>query len=83
MAKLNKIYIAQMCWPDRDVPICAGTNKKNLLRQALQILQKEYGSGLVPRGPLLWSVPITPSDIEIIEVPLFLPNKNISEKINR
>jgi len=66
---MKKIYIAQMLWCEHPLPVCAGTNKKKLIKEALQLLKAEYGTGPVSRGMALCSEPIRADDIEIVEVP--------------
>lgn len=70
---MKNIYIAQMMWCEREVPVCAGTNKKKLIKEALRLLRAEYGNGPVWRRAALCSMPITANDIEIVKIP-FLSN---------
>ena len=60
---MKKIYLAQVLWCEREVPVCAGTNKKKLVQQALQrwrFCVRPLGDG---------SEPICADDIEIVELP--------------
>ena len=66
-----------MMWSEREMPVCAGTNKKKLVKEALRLLRTEYGTGPVSRGMAMCSEPIRADDIEIVEVP-FLSNSNSS-----
>lgn len=66
---MKTIYLAQMLWCEREVPVCAGTNKRKLAKEALRLLRVEYGIGPVSRGMALCSEPIRADDIEIVEVP--------------
>jgi hypothetical protein len=75
---MNKIYLAQMQWCEREEPICAGTNKRKVAQAALRILKEEYGTGSVLRGLAMCSVPITMSDIAVVEIPFLLPNVAMS-----
>jgi len=58
-----------MQWCEREEPICAGTNKKKLVAEALRILHAEHGKGPVNRGMAMCSEPIRADDIEIMEIP--------------
>lgn len=71
---MKTIYLAQMQWCEHNEPICAGTNKQRVAREALRILKLEHGTGPISRGLAMCSVPITMSDIEVVEIPLLLPN---------
>ena len=62
-----------MRWPDYDEPICAGTNKAVLRKEALAILRKEHGSGDVVRPGAMCSVPIRNDDLREWNIPLFTP----------
>jgi len=64
------IHVACMCWPGTIEPICAGTNKRTVTREAVRLLREEYGDGPVPRPAAMCSVPITSSDIEIVTLPV-------------
>ena len=64
------IYLAQMKWCEREEPICAGKNKKNVRKEALRILKEREGTGPVDRGMAMCSVKITYDDIEIVEIPV-------------
>jgi hypothetical protein len=66
---MKTIYVAQMKWCEWEEPICAGTNKKKLVVEALHILHKEHGKGPVSRGMAMCSEPIRSDDIEIVEIP--------------
>jgi hypothetical protein len=67
---MKTIYVAQMKWCEREEPICAGTNKKKLVAEALRILHAERGKGPVGRGMAMCSEPIRADDIEVVEIPL-------------
>jgi len=66
---MKKLYLAQMQWCEWEEPIVAGTNKRKLLSEALQILKAEHGTGSVDRGAAMCQIPITADDIEIVEIP--------------
>jgi len=66
---MTTIYLAQMKWCEREEPICAGTNKKEVARKALRILKLVHGTGPVDRGMAGCSVPIAADDVEVIRVP--------------
>jgi len=51
-------------------PICVGANKRIVTREAVRLLQMEYGDGPINRPGAMCSVPITASDIEIVTVPI-------------
>lgn len=66
-----------MNWCEREEPICAGTNKRKVVREALRLLKAEHGDGLVSRGQALCSVKITHGDIEILTIPFLDKNKSL------
>lgn len=66
---MKTVYVAQMKWCEREEPVCAGTNKKKLIREALRILRDKHGKGRISRGGALCSEPIRSSDIEIVSIP--------------
>jgi hypothetical protein len=68
---MKKIYLAQMQWCEANEPICGGTNKGKVAREALRILKAEHGTGPVSRGQAMCSLKICQSDIEIVEIPFF------------
>lgn len=68
------IHVACMKWPCAIEPICAGTNKRTVTREAVRLLRAEHGNGDVPRPAAMCSMPITASDIEIITIPVVLNN---------
>jgi hypothetical protein len=72
---MTTIYLAQMKWSGGEEPICAGTNKKEVAREALRILKLVHGTGPVSRGMAMCSVPITMDDIEVIQVPFIQTKK--------
>jgi hypothetical protein len=65
---MKTIYLAQMKWCEAQEPICVGTNKRKLAKEALRRLKEEHGTGPVSRGMAMCSVPITHHDIEILEL---------------
>lgn len=67
--KQNTIYVAQMCWPEREVPVAASYSKTGLKADAVEILRKEYGTGDIERPGAMCSLPISKYDIEIVEIP--------------
>jgi hypothetical protein len=77
---MMKIYIAQMCWCENQVPVCAGTNKKRLVKEALRLLREEYGTGPVWRHGSLCSMPIVANDIDIVEIPIL---SNVASDLSR
>lgn len=68
---MKMIYLAQMKWCEREEPICAGTNKRQVAHEALCRLKAEHGTGPVDRGQAMCSVKITADDIEVVEIPFF------------
>lgn len=62
------MYLAQMQWCEREEPICVGTNKNKLKKEALRILKEIHGTGPVDRGRAGCSVPITGDDVLIEEI---------------
>lgn len=72
---MKTIYLAQMKWCEREEPICAGTNKRAVAKEALRILKAEHGTGPVSRGMAMCSVKITADDVEIAKIP-FLANSS-------
>jgi hypothetical protein len=65
------INVACMKWPDFILePICAGTNKRTVIREAVRLLKIEHGDGPVERPLAMCSTPITASDIEVVTVPV-------------
>ena len=62
-----------MKWCEREEPICAGTNKRKIISEALRILKAEHGTDPVSRGQAMCSVKITADDIDVVEIP-FLAN---------
>jgi hypothetical protein len=79
---MNKIYLAKMQWCEEEELICAGTNKRKVAQAALRILKEEHGTGPVSRGLAMCSVPITMSDIAMVEIPLILPNAPIRHAVS-
>lgn len=73
------IYLAQMKWCEREEPVCAGTNQKEVAQKALKMLRDEYGVGPIPRGMAMCSVPITMDDIEVVKIPVI---GKLAEKTN-
>jgi hypothetical protein len=71
---MKKLYLAQMQWCEREEPIIAGTNKRELLSKALKILKAKHGTGPVDRGAAMCQIPITADDIEIVEIPFLYNN---------
>ena len=67
---MKNIYLAQMNWSGALEPVCGGTNKRRVMREALRLLKAEHGTGSVSRGAAMCSLPITQSDIEIVTVPI-------------
>ena len=65
---MKKMYIAQMQWCEREEPICVGSNKKKLKKEALRILKEIHGTGPVDRGIARCSVPIMGDDVLIEEI---------------
>jgi hypothetical protein len=63
-------HVACMIWPERLEPICCGTNKRLVAREAVRMLREQHGTGLVPRPQAFCSARITSSDIEIVTVPM-------------
>jgi hypothetical protein len=76
---MTTIHLAQMKWSGGEEPICAGTNKKEVAREALRILKLVHGTGPVSRGMAMCSVPITADDIEVIQVP-FIQTRKTQQK---
>ena len=72
---METLYLAQMQWCEREEPICAGTDKRKLLTEALRRLKAEHGTGPVCRGRAMCEVPITANDIEIIPIPFLSTSK--------
>lgn len=66
----STINIACMKWPNTLEPICAGTNKRTVTKEAVRLLKREHGEGPVNRPSAMCSVPITATDIEIVIVPV-------------
>ena len=66
----STLHIACMVWPETIEPVCAGTNKRSVTREAVRLLRLEHGDGPVSRPAAMSSVPITASDIEIVTIPL-------------
>jgi hypothetical protein len=73
----STIHVACMQWPGTLEPICAGTNKRAVTREAVRLLRVEHGDGPVDRPAAMCSVPITASDIEIASIPV-VSNNNLS-----
>jgi len=71
-AGMKKTYVACMAWPDGLEPVCVGTNKRKITREAVRMLRAEYGSGDVTRYGALCSCPIVAGDIECVEVGVVL-----------
>lgn len=65
-----KYYLAQMQWCEKNEPICIGTNKKKLKKEALRRLREEHGTGRVDRGQAMCQVKITYDDIKIEPIQL-------------
>jgi len=74
----HELYLAQMKWCEREEPLCAGTNKAKVQREAIRIIKSEHGVGPVNRGAAMCSAPITAADIEIIVIPL-VPTAKVSD----
>lgn len=72
----STIHIACMRWPETIEPICAGTNKRAVVLEAVRLLRIEHGDGPVSRPAAMCSVPITSTDIEIVSVPVVSNIKN-------
>jgi len=67
---MKTLHIAFMVWPGAIEPVCAGTNKRIVTREAVRLLRLRHGDGPVNRPAAMCSVPITASDIKIVTVPL-------------
>lgn len=80
---MTTIYIAQMRWCEREEPICAGTNKKLVAKKALAMLKQQHGTGPVHRGQAMCSLPITYTDIEVIELPFVSIQNEIKHALSR
>ena len=66
----STINVACMKWPNTLEPICAGSNRRKVVREAVRLLKIEHGEGPVNRPAAMSSAKITASDIEIVTVPL-------------
>ena len=73
----STLHIACMVWPSALEPVCAGTNKRIVTREAVRMLRSEHGDGPISRPAAMCSVPITASDIEIVTIP-FVSNTEMS-----
>ena len=73
----STINVACMKWPDTLEPICAGSNRRKVVREAVRLLKIEHGEGPVNRPAAMSSAKITASDIEIVTVPL-VANASVS-----
>lgn len=71
---MTKLYVACMRWACDTEPVCAGTNKLAVRREAVRILKAEHGDDVF-RGAAMCSARICHDDIEVIEIPFIQTRK--------
>lgn len=72
---MRTIYIALMKWAEREEPICAGTNRRQVAAEALRRLKVVHGTGPVCRGQAMCSMLLTAADIRVVAIPFLTPIK--------
>lgn len=72
---MTKLYVACMRWACDTEPVCVGTSKLAVRREAVRILKAQHGDGPVDRGAAMCSARICHDDIEVIEIPFIQTRK--------
>jgi hypothetical protein len=67
---MKTMYLAEMKWSESEEPVCAGTNKRKVKKEAFRILRSKYGKESISRGSALCFAPIAYDDIEISKIPI-------------
>lgn len=66
----QSIYLASFIWPEREEALCAGFNKKTVMKHAYKLAKEQNGHGLVDRGSAMCSCKIRYCDIKIEKIVL-------------